>query len=110
MSAPSLKALVTNLRFVCWIGSEDKFLYITNRLHNKPNRKKDNTSNIPSGTESMLRILRNIWRIQDGYGKGTNPHPNHLEDPKAKKFEKVVALVVETVVFASFDNAEEEEA
>jgi hypothetical protein len=109
MSAPTIESLVTNLRLVRRIRSEDKLLHITDRLHNKSDGKENNASNISSSTKGMLRILRNIWRVQDRYWEGDDPDPDHLEDPEAKEFEEVIALVVETIIFASFEDTEEEE-
>ena len=37
----------------------------------------------------------------------TSPHPEHLEDPEAKKWEELVSLVIESVVFSGLDDTEE---
>lgn len=52
----------------------------------------------------------NAWRVQDGYGKGDGPHPEHLEYPEAEEWEKFVAHGVEAAVFAGLENTEEEES
>jgi len=58
----------------------------------------------------MLRILRNIWRVQDRNWERDDPDPDHLEDPEAEEFEEVIAFIVEAIIFAGFEDAEEEEA
>jgi hypothetical protein len=57
----------------------------------------------------VLRILLDIWRIQDRHGQRNNPNPDHLEDPKGKELEDVISLVVESVVFPRLEDTEEEE-
>ena len=57
-----------------------------------------------------MRILGDVWRVEYSDGQADNPDPDHLEDPEAEEGEKFVALVVEAVVLACLDDAEEEEA
>jgi hypothetical protein len=85
-------------------------LHIARTLHNKPNRPQHNTGNIPPRTKVMLTILRDIGTVDQRNGQRNSPDPKHLKDPEAEKREKLVALVVEAVILARLDDAEEEEA
>lgn len=58
----------------------------------------------------MLRILLDVWRIQDRHWQGNNLDPDHLKDPKGKELKEIISLVIEPVVFARLEDAEEEES
>lgn len=50
-----------------------------------------------------------VGTVEDCDGEGDGPDPDHLKNPEAEEGEEFVAFVVEAVVFAGFENAEEEE-
>jgi len=54
----------------------------------------------------MLVVV--VSRVNDV--TGWHSKKTYLEDPKAKEREELIALVVEAVVFARFEDAEEQEA
>lgn len=56
----------------------------------------------------MLSELCDIGTIQNGNRQRDSPNPKHLKDPEAKKGEKLVALVIKTIVFASLEDAEQQ--
>jgi hypothetical protein len=58
----------------------------------------------------MLRILLDVWRIQDRHGQRNNPDSDHLEDPKGKELREVISLVIKPVVFARLEDTEEKES
>jgi hypothetical protein len=55
-----------------------------------------------------LTILGYIRTVQNGHWQADCPNPKHLEDPKTEEFEEVVTLVIETIIFPSFQNPEEQ--
>ena len=55
-------------------------------------------------------VLRDLGGVEECDGKRDDPDPDHLENEEAQKGKEFVAFVVEAVVFAGFDDAEEEEA
>jgi hypothetical protein len=57
-----------------------------------------------------LWVFGSVWGVDHGNWQADYPDPDHLEDPEPKGREKLVALVVEAVIFASLDDAEKEEA
>lgn len=110
MSGPREKSLVTNSSFILHTAPEPIFLYVTHTLHHKPNREKYHTRNIPPSTEAMLAVLQHFWGIENRDGQRDNPHPQHLQYPEAKEGKEFVPLVIEAVVLAGLDDAEEQEA
>lgn len=57
----------------------------------------------------MLWIARHGRRIEHRDGQRDGPDPEHLEDPETEEGEKLLAHPVEAVIFACFEDAEEEE-
>lgn len=109
MPRPRPKPLVTDSPPLLLPNLEPKLLHISNRLHHKPQRKNHTPRNIPRSAEIRLRKFRDVGTIQDRDGQGDRPDPNHLEDPEAEEGEEFVPFVVEAVVFAGFEDAEEQE-
>lgn len=58
----------------------------------------------------MLTILLYGGRIQDCDRETNKPDPEHLKDPEAKEGKEFIALIIEAVVFACFQDSEEQEA
>ncbi len=90
--------------------AEFEFPPIADRFHGESYGVDDHTGNIPPRPKLWLRELDDIGRVEDGDGQGARLHPFHLEDPEAAKFEKVLALVVESIIFSGFEDAVEEES
>lgn len=57
----------------------------------------------------MLWIVPHGRRIEHCDGQRDGPDPKHLEDPETEEGEELLAHLVEAVIFASFEDAEEEE-
>lgn len=92
------------------ILSKAKLVDIAHTLHDEPQCKEHNTGNVPACPKGYKWVGRHIGRVDDRHRQRDDPHPEHLEDPKPKKGEELVALVIEAVVFSRFEDAEEEEA
>jgi hypothetical protein len=90
--------------------AENVFLYIAHALHDEPNREQDHAHNIAPRPKGVLRILLHVGRVQHRHRQRDSPHPDHLEYPEAQEGEELVALVVEAVVLARLQDAEEQEA
>lgn len=73
-------------------------LHITHTLHYEAYREEYYAGNVPACAERVLRVLRDVGGVQNGYWEGDCPHPYHLEDPEAEEGEELVALVIESVV------------
>lgn len=100
---------IAHLALVLWFAPKHVFLYVRDTFHEKANREEYHSSDVSSSTEFWLIELRYIRRIQDGHGQRDRPDPQHLKDPESKEGKELVSLIVEAVVFASFENAKEEE-
>lgn len=69
-------------------------------------------------TPEMSQPVPNLGRaylvtfgeLRRGNGQADSPDPDHLEDPEAEERKELVALVVESVILARLDDAEEENA
>jgi len=109
VSAPAEKSLVTDSGSRI-IRSKVILLEISDSFQSQSNSINNNACNIPAGPKGMLRILLDVWRIQDYHGQRNNPNPDHLEYPKGKELEEVISLVVEPVVFAGLKNTEEQKS
>lgn len=110
MSRPRKKPLITDRRLIRRPTPEKVLLHITHTLHHKPNRKQHHARNVPPRPEIRLPVLRHIRTIQHRDGQGNKPYPEHLEDPEPEEGKEFIAFVVEAVVFAGFEDAEEQEA
>ena len=107
MSRPVEEPLVADSRFVTLSSLEQVLLHIAHTLHNDPDRPQYHACNISSCSEVWLRILCDIWGVQDGDWQRDSPDPEHLENPESEEREELIALVIEAVVFAGFDDSEE---
>ena len=58
----------------------------------------------------MLRILHDLRAINQRHRQTRRPTPYHLKHKEPKERQKLVALIVEAVIFPCLQNAEEEEA
>lgn len=65
--------------------------------------------NIRRFTKAWLTILENIRAVQERDWQTNSPDPKHLEYPEAKEGEELVSLVVEAIVLAGLQDAEEQE-
>lgn len=72
--------------------------------------EEDEAGDVAGGVEGVLRVARDVGRVEQGDGQGEDPEQEHLEDPEAEEGPEAVALVVEAVVGAGAQDAEEEEA
>ena len=88
---------------------EPVLVHITDSLHDEPDGEEDDAGDIPAGAKVVLRIARDGGGVEDRDGQGDGPHPEHLKDPEAQEGEELVALVVEAVILARLEDAEEEE-
>lgn len=109
MSRKGKEALVTN-RLAIVRAAETILLHIAASLEQKPKRKEHDSCNVSSGTKVMLRVLRHVWRVDQGNGQRDGPDPKHLKDPEAEEGEEAIALVVEAIIAPRAQDAEEEEA
>lgn len=103
------EAFVTDISPVVRLP-EPVLLHIAHALHDEPNRPQHDAGDIPPGAEAVLPIPRDAGAVDESHGQGDGPDPEHLEDPEAEEGEEPVALVVEAVVPAGPEDAEEEEA
>lgn len=110
MPRPIEKSLVADRRLIALSCLEQVLLHIADTLHYDPNRPEYHARDISPCSKIWLRVLRHIRRVQHRHRQRDSPHPKHLEDPETKKGEELVTLVVEAVVFAGLNDAEEEEA
>lgn len=109
MAREGKKTAVTN-RLAIMRATEAIFLYIAASLEHKPKGKEHDSRDISAGTKVMLRVLRDVWRVDQRNRQRDGPDPKHLKDPEPKKGEEAIALVVETIVATCAQDAEEEEA
>lgn len=110
MSRETPEPLVANLLGALMPHLEPILLHIGNGLHEEPNGPENHTGDITRLTEPRLREPRHVGAVDQRDGHADGPDPQHLEDPEAEEGEELVALVVEAVIFAGFQDAEEEEA
>lgn len=97
-------------RFLAWSLLEAIFLNITDSFHQECDGEEDHRDDIGGFSKAWLVVLQHIRRVDDRDWKTDDPAPEHLSDPETKKGEEFVSLVVEAIIGASFENAEEEEA
>lgn len=109
MSGPTEEAFIADCRLVALPGLEQIFLYIADALHDKSNGVQYHTSDIPSCSICWLLILRDIWRVENCNWQRDSPDPKHLEDPEPKKGKEFIPFIIKSVVFACFQDSEEEE-
>lgn len=91
-------------------AAETVLLHVGHCLHDQADRVQDYASNVSARAECRMRELSDIWRVEHSHRQRDGPHPEHLEDPEAKEFEEIVALVVEAIIFARLQDPEEEKA
>ena len=106
MATPVEEAHITHLPLITLITPKPILLDIPYTLQHKSQHKQNHPSDIPPRPKLWLRIPQHIRAIQDGNGQRNSPDPNHLKDPKPKKREKPVPHLVESVVFARFEDSE----
>lgn len=109
MPRPAPKALITHGTLVSTLPKTE-LLHIAHALHDKAQHKQHDAGDVAAGAKGDKRIARHGGRVEHGDGQGDGPNPDHLEDPEAQEGEEAVALVVEAVVLAGLEDAEEEEA
>lgn len=85
-------------------------LHVAHTLHGEADGEEDDAGNVPAGAKVVLGVARDVGGVEQGDGQGDEPDPEHLEDPEAQEGEELVALVIEAVVGAGAQDAEEEEA
>lgn len=89
---------------------ESVLLDITHSLETEMQHKPDNGKDIRRLAKARLRILPYVRAVQNRDGHRHRPDPDHLKHPEAQKGEKLVPLVVESVIFPRLQDTEEEEA
>lgn len=89
---------------------EQVLLHIAARLEHEANHVQNDTRNVAPRAKVLLRVARNVGRVAERHGQRDDPDPEHLKDPEAKELEKVAAHLVEALVLARLEDAEEEEA
>lgn len=89
---------------------EQVLLHVAARLKHQANRVQDDARNVAPGAKVPLRVARHVGRVAERHGQRDDPDPEHLKDPEAEKLEKVAAHLVEALVLARLEDAEEEEA
>jgi len=109
MSRPIEEPFVADSGLIALSRPEQVFLYVADALHGDSNRVEYNTCDISSCSKRWLWVLSNVGRVQHRDWKGDCPHPKHLENPEAKKGEEFIALVIESIVLACFQNSEKKE-
>lgn len=109
MPRPAPKALVTHRTLVRALP-EPELVHIGHALHDKAQGEEHDARNVPTGAEGGEAVAGDAGRVEEGDGQRHGPDPDHLEDPEAQEGEELVALVVEAVVLAGLEDAEEEEA
>ena len=110
VARPAEEPDVADLALVLRVGAEAVFLHVGQRLHDEADGPQDHACDVAAGAEGGLVVLRDVGGVEDGDGEGDDPDPDHLKHPEAEEGEELVALVVEAVVGAGLDDAEEEEA
>lgn len=91
-----------------WTLLEPVFLNVAYGFHGEGDCEYYHGDDVCGFSETRLRILQHIRRVDDGDGKTDDPTPQHLRDPESEKREELVPLVVETIVGSGFQDAEEE--
>ena len=90
--------------------AEPILLHIADALHDEAHREEHDAGDVAARAKGMLGVGGDGGAVEDGDGQGDGPDPDHLGDPEAEEGEEAVALVVEAVVGARAQDAEEEEA
>jgi hypothetical protein len=96
-------------RFLAWPLLEPILLNVADSFHQECDGEEDHRYDVGGFSEAWLLVLQHIRRVDDRDGKTDDPAPEHLSNPETKEGKKFVSLVVEAVIGASFENAEEEE-
>lgn len=109
MARPRKEAFITHFSPIVRLPKAI-LLHITHALHDEPNCKHDDARNVPTRPEAVLGVASDGGRVEQRYGQRDGPNPEHLEDPKAKEWEEAVAFVVEAVILAGAEDAEEQES
>lgn len=107
MSRPVEETLVTDRSLVGLLNLEAILLDIRHALHDEPDRKENDASDVASGSEGRLVEFGDVGRVEHGDGQRHGPYPDHLEDPESEKLEELIALVIEPIILAGLDDAEE---
>lgn len=84
-------------------------LRIAHRLDSQPDRVHHHSSNVPPRPKPMLRVARHSRRVEHRDRQRNGPDPEHLKEPEAEKGEEPLAHLVKAIIFACFEDAEEEE-
>lgn len=108
MPRPSPRALVTHGILVHPLP-EDELFHIAHALQDKAQREQDHAHDVAARAEPDKRERGHVGRVEDRHGQRDGPDPDHLKHPEAEKGEELVALVVEAVVLAGLEDAEEQE-
>lgn len=89
-------------------GAEAVLLHVAGGLEGKGEGEEHDAGHVAAGAKGVLRVAADGRAVEHGDGQGDGPDPEHLEDPEAEEGEEAVALVVEAVVGAGAEDAEEE--
>ena len=109
MAGPGEEPDGAGAAFVRRVRAEAVLLDVGDGLHEEADCPQNGADDVGGGSEGRVRVLGDVGRVEDGDGEGDGPDPDHLEDPEAEEGPELVALVVEAVVLARFEDAEEEE-
>lgn len=89
---------------------EQVLLHVTPGLKDEANRVQHDTRNVAPRAKIPLREARHVGRVAERHGQRDDPDPEHLKDPEAEKLGEAAAHLVEALVLAGLQDAEEEEA
>lgn len=108
MPAEVEETLVANGALVVCLP-KGELLRIAHRFHGEADGVEDNARNVTTSPERWLLVLLDVGGVKNGDGHRDSPDPDHLEYPEAEKGEELVALVIEAVVLARLQDAEQQE-
>lgn len=98
------------MAFVFRIAPENILLNVGLKFHEEANRKKDHACDISAGAKVWLIEARDLWRVEDRDWERHNPDPCRLKDPESEERQEFVSLIIEPIIFARFQNAEQEKS
>lgn len=105
------KPLVADRGFVVFVcRPEAVLLDVADRFHEEPDCPEDYACNVGSLTKRRLDVASDGRGVEQRDRQADGPDPQHLEHPEAEEREELVSLVVEAVVLAGLNDAEEEKA
>lgn len=109
MARDGKQADVADFSFILGLASENVLLNVGYAFEEEAEGEENDAGNIGSGAECRLLELGHVGRVENGDRQRDRPDPYHLEDPEAEEGEEFVAFVVEAVILAGLDDAEEQE-